>query len=116
MINKDQASQAGLWASVLFIMPFVWTFFIEPRIVWSESLAPIEGALSRLEQNEKEQVKIVRDIQIALLEIRIEIYSERYHVLELKEQDNKLSSSEYLMLIEYRDVVEMLKRRLERLK
>ena len=116
MINKDNASQAGLWDSVLFVMPFIWTIFIEPRIVWSESLAPIEAALEHLEEADKEQNKLLREIQIAVLEVRIEIYSERYHDLELLEQGKKLSSAEYLRMIEYRDVVDMLKRRLERLK
>ena len=116
MINKDNASQAGLWASVLFVMPFIWTIFIEPRIVWAESLAPIEKALEHLEQAEESQNDVLHNIQVSILEIRIEIYSERYHDLELKEQARKLNSSEYLLLIEYRDVVDMLKRRLERLK
>lgn len=114
MLSKEQASHTGLWASLLFVLPFVWEVLIEPRLIFAEHLQPLEKAFTEVRQQTNDNAVASKQIRVALLEMRIESYQDRIRTLETTKQEGSLSSSDYLRMNTYVDKVDKLKRKLAR--
>lgn len=117
-MNKEQVSHAShgaLWTALVAVVPFIWINFIEPRVVFAEQLEPLKETVSDISNRLLEYNHTNNEMRVELLEMRLENYIERIRATEARGRNRDLTADEYLLLDQYQDQVEKIKRKLSRI-